>query len=83
MKNPPPEEDNIIFTLPPGFRPTPELDAVFTAYCTGGTACELFGGRVDILGKDYAELPDDSGLVLSSSPTNQVSLDGITFRAES
>jgi hypothetical protein len=79
----PEASEGSIFALPPGFRPISESDSLFIAYCAGGTICDLLGGRVDILGNNYdAEHPEMSGLVLSS-PTNQLSLDGITFRAES
>jgi hypothetical protein len=78
----PSSSEQSIFKLPPGFRPTPKKDSIFTGYCVVGAFCGTwFEERIDVAGGDY-EPPELSGTVLAS-PANFLSLDGITFRAES
>jgi hypothetical protein len=81
MKAPSTSEQSI-FKLPPGFRPTPNKDSIFTGYCVAGTLCGSWSEeRIDVAGGN-SEHPEVSGTVLAS-PAKLVSLDGITFRAES
>jgi hypothetical protein len=75
--------DTVMFILPPGFRPTRGMDFAFTGYCVGGELCGTrFSERIDVLGGDYGTVPEVSGAV-DAGPTNLLSLNGITFRAES
>jgi hypothetical protein len=62
-----------MFTLPPGYRPTPNTESVFTA---GATQVLIAGGGTTLEGVNV------EGDVLGSTE-NYVFLDGITFRAES
>jgi len=82
VKGPPANSDKAIFILPPGFRPTPKVDFIFTGYCIAGEFCgPPFSERIDVLGGDY-EIPEASGVVTAGT-AKLVSLNGIAFRAES
>ncbi len=63
-----------VFTLPPGFRPTPGHAAIFEQL-TEATAI-VFGGSTNITGLEL------SGKVLGNEE-NPIVLEGITFKAES
>jgi hypothetical protein len=79
----------ILFTLPPGFRPAQNTIAIQNAFCFGN--CETDEGgdeetytRVLMVGSGVVlEKLDLSGDVLASGEEGVVSLEGITFRAES
>jgi hypothetical protein len=81
VKAPPANSDTLVFKLPPGFRPTPTVDFAFIGYCAGGTFCTSGQERMDVIGGNY-ENPAVSGGV-DTEPANLVSLNGISFRAES
>lgn len=69
-----PGTESLIFELPPGYRPASGKTLIFAVYCEGGVFCpsDKEGTRLSVFG---------AGGV--SAPNTPVSLDGITFRAES
>jgi hypothetical protein len=69
----------VIFNLPPGFRPAAHKFLDFPAQC-GNCAQEL--GFVAINGSGMSS-PGDDGAVIAPSGANVTGLDGISFRAES
>jgi hypothetical protein len=68
---------NLIFALPPGFRPAQDKVSIQVASCE----CSGGVGELDISGTKPLE-PTNSGAIYGPT-ANTVGLDGITFRAES
>jgi len=68
---------NLIFALPPGFRPAQDKVSIQVASCE----CSNGVGELDINGTKPLE-PTNSGAIYGPT-ANTVGLDGITFRAES
>jgi hypothetical protein len=74
--------EQFVFQLPPGFRPARGEEPAFVGYCAGGSLCgPSFVERIDVIGGDYS-VPEFSGDVVAY-PANLLSLNQITFRAES
>jgi hypothetical protein len=71
--------EQIIFRLPPGFRPTAGKDYPFIVACL---CLGTVSVRVDVVGTDYASAPTWSGGILTG-PKEGVDLGDISFRAES
>lgn len=79
----------ILFTLPPGFRPAQNTIAIQNAFCFGECETDEAGDeetytRVLMAGSNtVTEGFNLSGDVLASGEGGEVSLEGLTFRAES
>ncbi len=77
-----------IFTLPEGYRPASTKFLFFTVFCISGE-CEDSGGNDEnysnalIVGSNVSDEGLGAGGAVIGSPNTVVSLDGITFRAES
>jgi hypothetical protein len=78
-----------VFVLPPGYRPVDAKLLAFTGYCnncstddSGGDTVSIPSTIVGILGAN-ASLPPypDGAVIIGGANGNQVSLDGIVFRA--
>ncbi len=69
---------NLIFALPPGFRPAQNKISIQAVSCECSSG---FVGELDISGTKPAE-PTNSGAIYGPTATT-VGLDGVTFRAES
>jgi hypothetical protein len=69
----------LIFRLPPGYRPAPEKEIRFAVYCASGV-CASGTGRAEIYGPGFDDLGLSAGVVV---PGTTASLNGIDFRAES
>ncbi len=75
-------EGTPIFDLPPGFRPGSRRFAREPVACEGGTGCPNASSSVAIVGSN-STAPIVEGEVIAPPHTENVSLDGVTFRAES
>lgn len=71
-----------IFRLPPGYRPAAGHYMQQSAACFGGGGCPNEVASVSIFGPDSG-IPGDDDAVVAPTATENVFLDGITFRAES
>jgi hypothetical protein len=73
-----------IFNLPPGFRPTSRRFIREPVACGGasGTDCEKGASSIAMVGSS-SPAPAEEGAVIAPSEASSVSLDGVTFRAES
>jgi hypothetical protein len=74
--------NTVIFRLPPGFRPAAGSFIEEPVACFGGVRCPYEVNSVAITGPNFPS-PVGDGAVLSPAETDNVFLDGITFRAES
>ena len=72
----------VIFRLPPGYRPASGRFIQEPVACFGGVRCPYEVASVLISGPNFPN-PVGDGVVLSPAETENVFLDGITFRAES
>jgi hypothetical protein len=70
---------SIIFQLPPGYRPSGNVEIVEPVTCVG---CPNSLGNIGIGGPN-PKFPADDGFVLGPEKGVGVYLDGVTFRAES
>jgi hypothetical protein len=71
-----------IFRLPPGYRPASGHFIQEPVACFGGVRCPYEVNSVTITGPNFPS-PVGDGVVLSPAETQNVFLDGISFRAES
>jgi hypothetical protein len=69
-----------VFQLPPGYRPAPGRTERFAVGCAGGP-CTAGTSSVIVAGPNT--LPGFDGAIVAPTTVTNVSLDGITFRAES
>ncbi len=69
-----------IFQLPPGYRPTSGRSERFAVGCSGG-ACTSGTSSVVVAGPNT--IPGFDGAIVAPTTVTNLSLDGITFRAES
>ncbi len=76
------KERTAIFALPPGYRPASGRFLQEPVACFGGAGCPNEVGSVLIDGSNLPHTFGD-GAVVSPAETDNVFLDGITFRAES
>ena len=74
--------NTVIFRLPPGYRPASGRFIQEPVACFGGVRCPYEVNSVAITGPNFPS-PVGDGAVLSPAETENVFLDGITFRAES
>jgi hypothetical protein len=74
LRGVPSEGSSVIFYLPPGYRPRPGKTEVFGVASDVNATVSIFGS---------GQSPAIDGAVFSSVADKAISLDGITFRAES
>ena len=72
----------LVFHLPPGFRPADERVLQLPAACLGGSCGPGPDTRIYIWGVDVGSPNLTGAVVLPEGPSNSISFDGISFRAE-
>jgi hypothetical protein len=75
-------QGTVLFRLPPGYRPASGRFIEEPVACFRGAGCPNEVGSVLIFGPNIP-LPFGDGAILPTAETENVFLDGITFRAES
>jgi hypothetical protein len=71
-----------VFELPPGYRPPAGKGLIIPVFCVGGP-CSAQVGNIGIVGGAPLSPSAPAGAITAPSSATTVSLEGVTFRAES